>query len=62
MSQHRFLAFDLGAESGRAVMGTLERGRLSIREMHRFPNDPVTIDGHLHWDVPALFREIKSGM
>ena len=62
MSQHRFLAFDLGAESGRAVLGTLEGGILSIRELHRFPNDTVTIDRHLHWDVPALFREIKSGM
>ena len=62
MSQHRFLAFDLGAESGRAVLGTLEGGILSIRELHRFPNDPVTIDRHLHWDVPALFREIKTGM
>ena len=62
MSRHRFLAFDLGAESGRAVLGTLEGKVLSVRELHRFPNGPVTIGGHLHWDVPALFREIKDGL
>jgi len=62
MSAHRFLAFDLGAESGRAVIGLLEGGRVSIRELHRFPNAPVTVDGHLHWDVPALLREVKAGL
>lgn len=62
MKQHRFLAFDLGAESGRCVLGTLEGGVLSVQELHRFPNAPVAIDRHLHWDAPALFREIKTGL
>jgi rhamnulokinase len=39
MSGHNFLAFDLGAESGRAILGTLEDGRLAIREIARFPNE-----------------------
>lgn len=38
----RALAFDLGASSGRAVLGTLENGKISMEEVHRFPNDPVT--------------------
>jgi rhamnulokinase len=62
MKRHRFLAFDLGAESGRCVLGTLEGGVLSVQELHRFPNSPVAIEGHLHWDVPALFGEIKTGL
>jgi rhamnulokinase len=62
MSKHHFLAFDLGAESGRAVLGTLEDKRISIRELHRFPNEPLAIFGHLHWNVYALFEEIKKGM
>ena len=62
MKRCRFLAFDLGAESGRCVLGTLEGGVLSVQELHRFPNGPVEIAGRLHWDVPALFREIKAGL
>lgn len=58
----RLLAFDLGAESGRAVLGSLEKGRLSLRELHRFANTPVRILGHDHWDLPALFEEVKKGI
>lgn len=57
-----FLAFDLGAESGRAVLGGLEAGRLSVRELRRFPNTPVGISGHIHWNIFALFDEIKKAM
>ena len=62
MSAHRYLAFDLGAESGRAVVGTLDGSRISIREVHRFPNGPVEVSGRLHWDVFGLFEEIKRGL
>jgi len=62
MSRHSYLAFDLGAESGRAILGTLDRGRLSLREIHRFPNGPVDLAGRLHWDAPALFGEIRKGL
>jgi len=57
-----YLAFDLGAESGRAILGTLEQGRLSLSEIHRFANDPVRLADGLHWDVLRLWKEIKSGI
>lgn len=61
------LAFDLGASSGRAVIGRLEKGeggakRLSIEEIHRFPNEPVQVGNHLHWDILRLLHEIKTGI
>lgn len=62
MTEHRFLAFDLGAESGRAVAGTLAEGRLTLDEIHRFPNEPVEIAGTLHWDILALYSHVLKGM
>lgn len=59
---HSFLAIDLGAESGRAMLGTLAEGTLELRELHRFPNRPSTVEGALRWDVPKLFSEIKAGI
>lgn len=58
----RVLAFDLGASSGRAMLGSLEDGRFSLAEVHRFPNDPVSVNGTLYWDVYRLFHEIKLGI
>jgi len=49
-----FLAFDLGAESGRAVFGDLQGGRLVTEEIHRFPNYPVRLPDGIHWDVLRL--------
>ena len=60
--QRRFLALDLGAESGRAVVGTLEGGRLSLEELHRFANEPVEVGGTLHWDVLGLYGNVLKGM
>ena len=57
-----YLAYDLGAESGRAVAGTISGGRLSLEEVHRFWNLPQTIQGTMYWDVYALFRELKEGL
>ena len=57
-----FLAVDLGAESGRAVLGKLEGRKLSVHEVRRFPNTPLTLSGHIHWNVYALFDEIKEAM
>lgn len=62
MKHGRFLAFDLGAESGRAMVGTLADGRLSLEEIHRFPNGPVDVSGTLYWDVLALYNNILKGM
>jgi len=57
-----YLALDLGAESGRAMLGTLTDGALSIEELHRFPNTPVRVLGSLHWDALRLFHEICQGL
>ncbi len=59
----RYLAFDLGAESGRAILGTLtERGLLKTKQIHRFSNRPLDINGRLHWDVPRLYRNIIKSL
>lgn len=57
-----YLALDLGAESGRAVLGHLQSGILTIEEVHRFPNQPVEYGGSLHWDVPRLWFEIRKAL
>ena len=56
------LAFDIGAESGRAVLGRLEGGRLSVHETRRFPNTPRSLSGHIHWNIYAIFDEMKEAM
>ena len=55
-----FLAFDLGAESGRAILGELNSGVLSVREVYRFPNEPVQQKDELHWDILRLWYEMKK--
>ncbi len=57
-----FLAFDLGASSGRAILGTLENGKLELRELHRFANGHKRIGQSLFWDYPALVNELKTGL
>lgn len=56
------LAFDFGASSGRAVLGQFDGERLTLRELHRFPNDPVKLGDTLYWDVLRLFHEIKQSL
>src|SRR5512133_2351656 len=62
MAEKLFVAFDLGAESGRAVLGKLDKGRLTLDVKHRFANTPVQMNGHLHWNTPSLWAELKSGL
>jgi rhamnulokinase len=57
-----YLAFDFGAESGRAVLGRLQSGILNIEEVHRFPNQPVIENGSLHWDVGKLWSEVRKSL
>src|SRR5512139_2047969 len=59
---HHYLAVDLGAESGRTILGALDDGRLTLTETHRFPNGPVRINDGIHWDVLRLWSEIKAGI
>ncbi|HEX8522635.1 MAG TPA: FGGY family carbohydrate kinase, partial [Tepidisphaeraceae bacterium] len=62
MPAKNFLAFDLGAESGRAVLGTLDGNRLSLAEKHRFLNPTGRMLGYLHWNVLAQWEELKTGL
>ena len=55
-SARNFLAFDLGAESGRAVLGTVHDGRLELEEKHRFPNPTGRMHGRLHWNLLAQWE------
>ncbi len=59
---YKFLAFDFGASSGRAMLAKFDGEKITLEEKHRFANDPVDINGDFHWDVLRLFFEIKQGI
>ena len=61
-SSAAYLAVDLGAESGRVVLGRFDGERVSLEEIHRFPNTPVRLPDGLHWDVLRIFGEVKVGL
>ena len=58
----QMLAVDLGASSGRVMLGGFDGKRISVEELHRFSNDPVLLGGTLYWDFLRLFHEIKHGL
>ncbi|MBP3441526.1 MAG: rhamnulokinase [Clostridia bacterium] len=58
----RVLAFDFGASSGRAIIGCFDGDKITLEEVHRFSNDPVSVGGTVYWDVLRLFHEIKQGI
>ncbi|MEM1557437.1 MAG: rhamnulokinase family protein [Thermoproteota archaeon] len=60
MVSHTFIAFDLGAESGRAIIGLFDDEVLRIEEAYRFLNIPVKIGKHLYWDVLRIWSEMKT--
>jgi len=57
-----YLAVDLGAESGRVILGAVSGGRLQLEELHRFPNTPVMLPTGLYWDTLRLWEEILQGL
>ena len=57
-----YIAVDLGAESGRIMLGTLTGQQLTLAEIHRFANGPMALEGSLRWDFDTLLREIKAGI
>lgn len=57
-----YLAFDFGAESGRALLAHLQAGILTTEEVHRFHNEPVEYGGSLHWDAPRLWFEVRKAL
>jgi len=64
MSIHvlRLLAFDFGAGSGRAIAGEFDGNRIRLKEIHRFANEPVSLQGRLNWDFLRLFAELQKGL
>lgn len=57
-----YLAVDIGASSGRHILGWMEDGQMKIQEIYRFENGMDLVDGTLCWDLERLFGEIKNGM
>ncbi|MEX0585789.1 MAG: rhamnulokinase, partial [Pirellulales bacterium] len=62
MATKTYLAVDLGASSGRHVAGSFDGRRLSLEEIHRFPNGPVPAAGHLYWDLLGLWGHVRDGL
>ncbi len=62
MSIHNFFAVDLGATSGRTILGTLVNGKMEMREISRFANPIIETGGHFYWDIYALYLEIIKGL
>jgi rhamnulokinase len=60
MSVH--LAIDLGADSGRAILGRFEGKKLSVEEVHRFPTGALNINNSLYWNIYRIFEEIKKAL
>ena len=58
----RYLAIDIGASSGRHIVGWQENGAVKTKEVYRFPNGMAEADGHLTWDIDALERHVKAGI
>jgi len=57
-----YLACDLGADSGRLILGTLDHGKISLEELHRFPTGATKVAGALHWEFDRLLNELKTGL
>ena len=56
------IAFDLGASNGRAILGQFDGRRLEMRELHRFENNYVEMNGVFYWDTPYLYSQLKEGL
>ena len=62
MAEQKMLAIDLGASSGRGIVGSFDGKKLSLKEIHRFSNDPVILCGRMYWDILRIFHEIKQAI
>ncbi len=62
MARQGFIAFDLGAESGRAMLAVLEKDRLELHEAHRFPNRMLLLPDGWHWDLTGLWANLMEGL
>lgn len=62
MAERNMLAIDLGASSGRGIVGSFNGRTLTLTENHRFSNDPVILNGRMYWDILRIFHEIKQSI
>lgn len=62
MDLKKVLAVDLGASGGRVMLGSYDGKRITVKELHRFPNDPVILGKTMYWDFLRLFHEIRQGL
>lgn len=62
MAIHNFAAVDLGATSGRVILATLSDGKISMEEIHRFPDPIIEMQGHFYWDFPAIYKSVVDGL
>ena len=62
MKSHTFIAFDLGATSGRAIAGTLSDGKITMDEITRFPNGMINVGNHLHWNILGIYEILKNSL
>ena len=62
MKKLNLLAFDLGASNGRAILGQFDGDRLEMRELHRFENNYIEMNGVYYWDLPYLYNQLKLGL
>ena len=60
--EKRYLAIDIGASSGRHIVGWIDDGEIKTEEVYRFPNGVTEADGHLTWDIDALLEHVKNGI
>ena len=60
MKRYNFLAFDIGATSGRAVLGTLEGDTFEMQEIHRYPNAIMELHGKYYWNIYRLYEALKE--
>ena len=62
MAARNVVAVDLGAESGRVVLGRFDGGQVTLQELHRFPTPPRQHDGHLRWDLRGIWSQVTTGL
>ena len=57
-----YLAIDMGASSGRLVVGHFDGAKIELEELYRYDNGPVEMNGSLFWDLPGLWQSVQTGL
>ena len=62
MKMLNLIAFDLGASNGRAILGQFDGDKIVMKELHRFENHYIEMNGVFYWDLPYLYNQLKLGL